>query len=156
MVGVEVGEEHLVELVHGQLQARVVRERTAAEVDDEDVALCVADLDEDAAGGLGARDPGVAAAEHRHPDLAVLELLVAGHEHLGVLPPRRTDHGCRRDRPRAAGKRRHREWRSFAVRHRVVLSLSSAGFTRSVSRERSRSCSRIARRCAWSITSEPA
>ena len=98
VVGVQVAEEHLVELVHRQLQARVVGERAAAEVEDEEVALGVADLDQDAGRGLGARHPGVAAAEHGHAQLAVLQLLLTGDERLGVLAPRRADDRRQGDR----------------------------------------------------------
>ena len=49
MVCVKVGQEHLVERVDRQFQAREVRQRPASEIEDEEVALGIADLDEDTA-----------------------------------------------------------------------------------------------------------
>ncbi len=75
VVGVQVRQEHLVELVDRQFQTRIVGEGAASEVENQKVALGVADFDEDAGRGLTTRHPRIAAAKHRHPQLAVLELL---------------------------------------------------------------------------------
>ena len=85
VVGVQVGDEHLVERVHRQLQARVVREGTGPQVENQNVALGIADFDQDAGRSLGAGRPRIAAAEHRHAQLAVLEGFLARDEHLGVF-----------------------------------------------------------------------
>ena len=54
MVGVQMGKEHLVQQVDWQLQARVVGKGAAPGVEKQEVALRVADFDEDAARGLPA------------------------------------------------------------------------------------------------------
>jgi hypothetical protein len=109
VIGMKVGKENLVELVDRQLQAGVVRQGAASKVEDQEVAFGVADLDEYAGRGLGARNPRIAASQYRHPHLTGLELLLARDVHLGVSPPRGADHRGQGDRFRSAGKRRHRQ-----------------------------------------------
>ena len=104
VVGVQVRQEHLVELVDRQLQTGVVRQGAAPDIEKQDVALRVADLDHHAGRGLRARVPGIAAAKHRHAQLAVFERFCARDEHLGVVPPRRADNRSQGDRLCAAGK----------------------------------------------------
>ena len=91
MVRVQVGQKHFVELVDGQFQARIIGKGAASEVKNQDVALGVTDFDEDAGRGLGARHPRIAASEHRHTNLSVLEPLFTGYKPLGVLPSRCAD-----------------------------------------------------------------
>ena len=64
VVGVQVGEEDLVKGVDGQSEPREVRHRAAADVEQEEVSLGVADLDQDARRRLRSGDPGDAAPEH--------------------------------------------------------------------------------------------
>ena len=76
VVGVQVGQEHLVELVDRQFQTGIVRRGAAAQVENQNVPLRVADLDQDAGRGLSACVPGVSASKHRHAHLAIFELLL--------------------------------------------------------------------------------
>jgi hypothetical protein len=57
VVGVQVRQKDLVELIDRQLQTGIVRQRAAPEVENQQVALGVADLDEDAGRGLGRASP---------------------------------------------------------------------------------------------------
>jgi hypothetical protein len=110
VVGVKVGDQHLVELVDRELQAREVGQRAAAEVAmTKKVALGIAHLDEDAPRRLGTGDPGVAAAENGDPQLAVFELLGPRHEPVGVLARERSDDRGGRDRPLSAREGRERQ-----------------------------------------------
>jgi len=117
MVGVQVGQKHLVEQVDRQLQACIVRERTGPEVEHEQVALGVADLDEDARRGLGTRRPRIAATEHRHAQLAVFKRLGSRDEHLGVLPLWGADDGCLGDGLSAPCVGRYRQRPYFHLTH---------------------------------------
>lgn len=104
-----MGDQDLVELVDGELEAREVRQRAAAEVDHEKVALRIADLDENAPRRLGASHPRVAAAENSDPQLAVFKLLGPRHEAVGVIAAGRSNHGSGRDRSHPTCERRGRQ-----------------------------------------------
>src|SRR5690242_12957028 len=95
-------DEHLVELVDWQLQTREVRQRPGPEIKHKQIALRIADLDQDAPRRLRPGPPRVATPEHRHAQLAVLELLLARNKRLRLPPPWFTDHRRRRDRSRSA------------------------------------------------------
>ena len=125
VVGVQVRQEHLVELVDRQLQTRIVCEGAAPEVENQEVALGVTDFDEDAGRGLAARHPRIAASEHRHSHLAVLELLFTRDKHLGVFPSRRANDWSQGDRLRPARKCRHGQGHGFAVRASAAIQIAS-------------------------------
>ena len=114
----------LLSLLTGSFRLAIVREGAAPEVEDQEVALGVTDFDEDAGRGLAARHPGVAAPEHRHSHLAVLERLFAGDEHLGVLPSRRAHDRSQGDRLRSARKCRHREGHGPGTDRFHILTIS--------------------------------
>ena len=90
VVGVQVGEEDLVQRVDGKSEPGEVRHRAATGVEQEKVSLGVSDLDQDARSRLGPCHPRNAAAEHRYAQLAVGERL-AGGESLAVVPGRLAD-----------------------------------------------------------------
>src|SRR5512137_1181171 len=115
MVCVEVRQEHLVELVDRQLQARIVGQGAAADVENQEVTLCITDFDKDAGCGLATRYPGIAAAKHRHPHFTVLDHLLTRNEHVGVLPSRRTYNRCHGDRLRSTCKYRHRQGHGLRI-----------------------------------------
>ena len=80
VIGVQVREEDLGRGLHRESQRVEVREGTRAQVEEEEVLLGVADLDEQRSRRLAASDPRVTAAKDRDADLAGGQGLRSRHE----------------------------------------------------------------------------
>ena len=102
MIGVQMGQEDLRRRRHRQSEPVEVGQRARAEVEEEEVLLGIADLDEQRRRRLALLDERVPAAEDRHADLVGTQRLGAGFEHLGIRPDGGADDRCGRQRHRAA------------------------------------------------------
>ena len=102
VVGVEVREEDLGRGLDRESQRVEVCEGARAQVEEEEVLLGVADLDQERARRLAPPDPRVTTAQDRHADLTRGEGLRPRHHRRGVLALRQADHRGRRQRRGAA------------------------------------------------------
>ena len=98
VVGVQVRQEHLRRRGHRQAQPGEVLQRTRAQVEEEEVPLSVADLDQHRGRRLRGSDERVAAAQDRDPDLA------RGHQ-FAPRHQRRRERSARRPDNRRGGQR---------------------------------------------------
>ena len=91
VVGVQMREEHLVELVHRQTKPCEVCKRTAAQIEHEQVSFGIADFDENTGRSLRLGHERVATAQHRHPQLSIVQGFFARDEDVGILSLGRTN-----------------------------------------------------------------
>ena len=98
VVGVQVRQEHLRRRGHRQAQPGEVLQRTRAQVEEEQVALRVAHLDQHAGRRLRGSHERVAAAQDRDPDLVRGQCLRPRHEGRCEESFGRADHWCRGQR----------------------------------------------------------
>ena len=91
VIGVQMRQEDLGRGFHREPERVEVRERAGAQVEEEEVLLGVADLDEERPGRLAPPDPGVAAAQDRDPELAGVQ----GFRTMAPGPGRRCGPACR-------------------------------------------------------------
>ena len=110
VVSVEVGQEHLGRGLDRQREGVEVGQRSGPEVEEEEVPLRVAHLDQHRSGCLTAPDPRVSASEHGDADLAGGQHLGAGNEDLRSLVAGSSNHGSGGQRPGSAqmSEYRHR------------------------------------------------
>ena len=108
VVGVEVGEEDLGGGGDREAEAVEVGEGARPEVEEEEVLLGVADLDQQRGRRLALLHERVAAAQHGDPDLSGPNRFGTGHEQVGVVPGRLPDHrgGGERERTPLVGQLR--------------------------------------------------
>jgi hypothetical protein len=98
VIGVQVADEHLRRRGHRQAQTVEVRQRPRAQVEEEQVVLLVANLDEHRRRRLALLHERITAAQYRHPDLVGRQLLGSRNEDARVCHARCPDH--RRGRQR--------------------------------------------------------
>jgi hypothetical protein len=122
MVGMQMRDEHLVELVHRQLQTGEIRQRPGPEIKHDQIPLSIPHLDQNAPRRLSPRHPRIATAKHRRPQLIVLEPLLARNERLRILPPRITNNRRRRDRSAPTRELGHRQRTQIFAGHDRTLS----------------------------------
>ncbi len=123
VVGVQVRQEDLGRRRDRQAETVEVGQRARPQVEEEEVTLRIADLDQQRRRRLALLHERVTAAEDRHSDLVGCERLRSGHVHVCVLPSGSADHRRRRQRHLAAVVRQlgqlvdlHHQLRSFVVR----------------------------------------